>query len=485
LISTLFSNQGQNPGEADVPFTKQQLITHANLLLDQGDEIDARHPLTNHTPLSLAVSQGHVELVELLLKRGASTLQNDPQETRPLLIAEQLGFQPIIKLLKARMNRWQLFGWQRAIENEDIELAKELLERNERHSIQCLQKFRKDGTWYLVDPLCEVARRNSIPLAVLILKDGRNPNSTYGQGQYNGEVHGAQCLAWAASDEMRKLLIESGADPATVEGLVAPHLDEKPVPFEETTDDLGMQWQLAIESRDENQVRDLLTEHPHLSRQVIMDRWRDGRMARRSLDPLYVVAQSGHLGMVKQMIEAGYDKSKLKGAFQLAAPEVAAFLLDQGVDAHPNVGLMAYIAEYEALEFWLKRGSETPVPMLHNACCGRGRLRGHEYDDRKGWPETFRKTVRVLLDAGADVNARMAGGNQKYDGCKPWVTNRETPLHFAAGNWDPELVRMLLDAGADKTLTNDLGETPYDWAVKFEAPVEVLQLLSLETKSPE
>ena len=185
------------------------------------------------------------------------------------------------------------------------------------------------------------------------------------------------------------------------------------------------------------------------------------------------------------MIEAGYDKSKLKGAFQLAAPEVAAFLLDQGVDAHPNVGLMAYIAEYEALEFWLKRGSETPVPMLHNACCGRGRLRGHEYDDRKGWPETFRKTVRVLLDAGADVNARMAGGNQKYDGCKPWVTTRETPLHFAAGNWDPELVRMLLDAGADKTLTNDLGETPYDWAVKFEAPVEVLQLLSLETKSPE
>jgi len=34
-----------------------------------------------------------------------------------------------------------------------------------------------------------------------------------------------------------------------------------------------------------------------------------------------------------------------------------------------------------------------------------------------------------------------------------------------------------LNAGTDKTLTNDLGETPFDWAVKFGAPDRTKELL--------
>jgi hypothetical protein len=84
------------------------------------------------------------------------------------------------------------------------------------------------------------------------------------------------------------------------------------------------------------------------------------------------------------------------------------------------------------------------------------------------------------LAAGADPNARNCGGNKKWDGSQPWVSNRETPLHFAAGSWDEDIVQQLQDAGADRKLTNDMDETPFDWAVKYNAPERTQELLIVE-----
>jgi hypothetical protein len=56
------------------------------------------------------------------------------------------------------------------------------------------------------------------------------------------------------------------------------------------------------------------------------------------------------------------------------------------------------------------------------------------------WPGHFPNvadTVGVLVDAGADVNARFVG------------SHRETPLHWAASSGDVEALDALLDAGAD------------------------------------
>ena len=54
--------------------------------------------------------------------------------------------------------------------------------------------------------------------------------------------------------------------------------------------------------------------------------------------------------------------------------------------------------------------------------------------------------VKILLDAGADVNAKQHGG---------W-----TPLHAAAANGDRALVDLLLARGAKPSLANDAGATP-------------------------
>ncbi len=53
--------------------------------------------------------------------------------------------------------------------------------------------------------------------------------------------------------------------------------------------------------------------------------------------------------------------------------------------------------------------------------------------------------ARLLLDAGADPNARQGSG---------W-----TPLHSAAHNGDPDMVVLLLAHGADPAATNDDGAT--------------------------
>ena len=92
-------------------------------------------------------------------------------------------------------------------------------------------------------------------------------------------------------------------------------------------------------------------------------------------------------------------------------PEAARILLEAGARVH----------EYAE--------SEIRVQPLHSAAAGR-----------------HLEVCRLLLAAGADVNARQGGGY--------------TPLHAAAQNGDPDMVELFLSAQADPTATTDAGETP-------------------------
>ena len=76
------------------------------------------------------------------------------------------------------------------------------------------------------------------------------------------------------------------------------------------------------------------------------------------------------------------------------------------------------------------------------------------------WPGHFPNgaaTVRLLVDAGADVNARFTG------------PHTETPLHWAASSDDVDVLDALLDAGADIEIRGAVigGGTPISDATAF------------------
>ncbi len=72
--------------------------------------------------------------------------------------------------------------------------------------------------------------------------------------------------------------------------------------------------------------------------------------------------------------------------------------------------------------------------------------------------------IKVLLDAGVDVNTRSR--------------SRNTPLHWAvAGNKNPNVIKVLLDAGADVNARNGDGGTPLHWAASQNENPEIINVL--------
>jgi len=145
------------------------------------------------------------------------------------------------------------------------------------------------------------------------------------------------------------------------------------------------------------------------------------------------------------LAEVGPETISIHEAAAMGAVARIAALLDEdpqaanawSPDGFQPLGLAAFFGRREAVELLLARGGEVNtharhpfhVAALHAALAG---------------PQPG--IAKLLVDAGADVNARQQAGI--------------APLHETAQNGDLELTKLLLDHGADPSAQDDQGKTP-------------------------
>ncbi|MXX95477.1 MAG: ankyrin repeat domain-containing protein [Gammaproteobacteria bacterium] len=115
-------------------------LTEMQRLIEDGDSIDQRNPLTNGTPLLTAVLFGQEEVVKFLLEQGAAVNARDRYGSTPLMTAAFIGNATITKLLLEA-------GADVTLRNHAMTTASEILDLSWEATQQLANNlFRKDLT---------------------------------------------------------------------------------------------------------------------------------------------------------------------------------------------------------------------------------------------------------------------------------------------------------------------------------------------------
>ena len=102
---------------------------------------------------------------------------------------------------------------------------------------------------------------------------------------------------------------------------------------------------------------------------------------------------------------------------------------------------------------------------MHSALCKAGR-------------PYYLYTIKLLVDSGADVNAKTIPELETGAFMRDVRTKGETPLHRAAAYGDEDMIHYLIEHGADVNAKDHYGDTPMSWASYHLRPGKILYLLN-------
>lgn len=142
------------------------------------------------------------------------------------------------------------------------------------------------------------------------------------------------------------------------------------------------------------------------------------------------------------------------------------------LNLNEELGHAAFFGHWKVCDYLILHGAdvrfalpETGETALHSALCKAGR-------------PYYSYVVRVLVERGADVNARTIPDRETGAFMRDVRTKGETPLHRAAAFGDEEVIDFLLERGADREARDANGDSPLAWASWHLRPGPILALLA-------
>ncbi|HYO24645.1 MAG TPA: ankyrin repeat domain-containing protein, partial [Lacipirellulaceae bacterium] len=131
----------------------------------------------------------------------------------------------------------------------------------------------------------------------------------------------------------------------------------------------------------------------------------------------------------------------------------------------------AFHGHWRLCQYLLEQGADADL-----ASPTTGETPLHAALSKAGRP-AYNLVVKVLLAAGADPGRATISGVETGSFMRDCRTRGETPLHRAAAFGDVEAIQLLLDAGANVEARDAHGETPLAWASWHLRPGAVLERL--------
>ena len=193
----------------------------------------------------------------------------------------------------------------------------------------------------------------------------------------------------------------------------------------------------------------------------------------------------GDLAEVARLLDSGVDPNSTdeygSGTLLTFNPAMIEYLLSRGAD--PNIQTnesgasvlagLAYVNELECVRILLRSGAH---PNRGRDESGETPLHYALATDEAGRTPL----VKLLLDHGADPNAKTKPGVASCNFWRDARTRGETPLHRAAAYAPVETIEILLAAGADRTMRDVNGDSPLGWASWHLRDRAVIDLLDFE-----
>jgi uncharacterized protein len=144
------------------------------------------------------------------------------------------------------------------------------------------------------------------------------------------------------------------------------------------------------------------------------------------------------------------------------------------LDLDRELGHASFFGHWKVVDFLITHGAnvnytlpDTGETPLHSALCKAGR-------------PYFLYVLKLLVENGADVNAKTIPGMETGAFMRDVRTSGETPLHRAAAYGDEAMIQFLIDSGADKEARDTYGRSPISWASEHLRPGSILHLLSFD-----